>query len=336
MIRETGKERGSWFQRKSLILLSVSLLILISLSSPSNAIDYPTKSIQLIAPFAPGGGADILGRFVAEKISPLLGQPAVVVNKVGGGGVIGTYTVLAAPPDGYTILVIQPPLVTAPFLTKGITFNLLKDFTTINLAVTSPTVIAVRKDAPWQTLEEFIADAKKNPGKFTYSTPGYGTTENFVGEVLKMNTGTNITQVPMEGTAPSVTAVLGGHVTVTFPHMGVATKYLKAGTLKALAVNDRRRLKDFPDIPTSIEKGFANLIYSAWGGFSVRSGTPKVIVEKMERVFKETLRDKELIEKLESTGFIVENLGLEEAAEFLAKDYQRKLEVAKANNMVAK
>lgn len=332
-----ARKGGVWFKQKWLILLlSVILLFFTSSADLSNAADFPTKPIQLIVPFAPGGGADILGRFVAEKVSPLLGQPVVPVNKTGGGGTIGTYTVLGAPPDGYTILVIQPPQLTAPFLTKGITFNLVKDFTCLNLSVTSPSVIVVKKDAPWQTLEEFIADAKKNPGKFNYSTPGYGTTEHFVGEIFQNNTGTSITQVPMEGTAPAVTAVLGGHISITFPHMGVAAKYLKAGSLRGLAVNNKKRLKDFPDIPTTVEKGFPNLITATWGGFSVRSETPKVIIEKLEKVFKEALKDKELIEKFENTGFIVENLGMEEAAEFLAKDYQRKLEVAKAINMVPK
>lgn len=337
MIKKSRKDRGSCFKQGGpILLLSVILLFFVSSANLSNAADYPAKPIQFIVPFAPGGGADILGRFVAEKVSPLLGQAVVAVNKTGGGGTIGTYVALAAPPDGYTILVIQPPLVAAPFLTKGITFSILKDFITINLSVTSPSVIVVRKDAPWQTLEEFVADAKKNPGRFTYSTPGYGTTEHFVGEIFKRNTGTDITQVPMEGTAPAVTAVLGGHITITFPHMGVASKYLKAGSLRALAVNDKKRLKDFPDVPTTVEKGFPNLITATWGGFAVRSETPKVIVEKLEKVFKEVLKDKELIEKFEKTGFIVENLGLEESAEFLAKDYQKKLEVARAIDMVPK
>ncbi len=332
---EERKNLGVIGHRLTLIL-ALSSSLMLSLPNIPGAADYPTKPIQLIIPFAPGGGADITGRLVAEKVSSLLGQSVVAVNRAGGGGTIATYTVLAAPADGYTILVIQPPHISAPFLTKGVTFNILKDFTTFNLSVTSPSVVVVRKEAPWQTLEEFIAEAKKNPGKLTYSTPGYGSTEHFVGEIFKIRTGIDITQIPMEGTAPSVTAVLGGHINITFPHMGVASRYLKAGNLRGLAVNDKQRLKDFPEIPTTAEKGYPDLITATWGGFAVRAETPKEIVQILERVFKEALNDKDLTDKFVKTGWIVQNLDAKGAEEFLAKDYQRKSEVAKSIHMVPK
>lgn len=318
------------------LFLTLSLFLIAGLPNISGAAEYPTKPIQLVIPFAPGGGADLTGRFVADKAATLLGRAVVPVNKAGGGGTIATYNVLAAPPDGYTILVIQPPQLGAPLTTKGVTFNVLKDFITVNLSVTSPSVILVKKDAPWLTLEDFIADAKKNPGKYTYSTPGYGSTEHFAGEIFKMRTGIDITQVPMEGTAPAVTAVLGGHIDITFPHMGVASRFLQAGSLRALAVNNEKRLKDFPNVPTTVEKGFPDLITSTWGGFSVRSDTPRAIVDKLEKVFKEALKDKGVVDNLEKTGFVVENLDAKGAAEFLAKDFQKKSEVAKAINMFPK
>jgi len=336
-LRRFGKKEGVGVTCLSLTLfVTLGSFLMFSFPNILGAADYPTKPIQIIIPFAPGGGADITGRLVAEKISSLLGQSVVAMNRAGGGGTIATYTVLAAPPDGYTILVVQPPHISAPFLTKGITFNILKDFTTFNLSVTSPSVVVVRKEAPWHTLEDFIADAKKNPGKLTYSTPGYGSTEHFVGEIFKIRTGIDITQIPMEGTAPSVIAVLGGHINITFPHMGVASKYLQAGTLRGLAVNDKQRLKDFPDIPTTTEKGYPGLITATWGGFAVRAETPREIINKLERAFKEALNDKDLIDKFVKTGWIVQNLDAKEAAEFLAQDHQKKSDVAKAINMVPK
>lgn len=315
----------------ALLFLSLSVF-----SNVSSAADYPTKSIQVVVTFAPGGGADITARIITPKVSALLGQPVVVTNKTGGGGTIGTYAVLAAPPDGYTIIVTAPPQLAAPLTTKGVTFNLLKDFAMINLSVTSPSLVVVRKESPLMTLEELIAEAKKNPGKLTYSTPGYGSTPHFAGELFKMYTSTDITHVPMDGTAPAVTGVLGGHIDMTFPEYGAVYRYLEAGSLRALAVMDKKRLKQFPNIPTTVEKGFPNLITASFEGFAVRSETPKVIVEKLNKAFKEAIKDQEIIEKFEKTGWVVENLGSEEAAEFMARDLKTKSEVAKAAKMVPK
>lgn len=259
-----------------------------------------------------------------------------MINKPGGGSVIGTYSVLAMPADGYTILNIAPPQLGAPLFTKGATYTFLKDFKMINLSVTSPSFIVVKNDAPWQTLEELIAEARKNPGKLTYSSPGYGSTQHFAGEIFKMYTGTDITQVPMDGTATAVTAVLGGHVNITFPDYGGAYRYLESGSFRVLAVMDKKRIKQFSNIPTTVEKGFPNLITASFIGFSVRAETAKVIVEKLEKVFKEAVKDKEIIEKFEKTGWVVENLGSKEATEFMARDLKMKLEVAKAAKMIPK
>lgn len=337
MFRKFKKGKCLWFNHWDVTLvLGLILLIIISFLNVANAADYPTKPIQMIVGFAPGGGADITARFICDRLSVLLGQPVVVVNKPGGGGAIGTYVALASAPDGYTILVTAPPQFSAPLVTKGVTFDILRDFTMINLAVTSPTLVVVKKDAPWQTLEEFIAEVKKNPGKLTFSSSGYGGTPHFAGELFKMYTATDLTHVPLDGTAPSLTAVLGGHISMTFPEYGAVYRYLEAGSLRVLAVMDKKRLKQFPDAPTTVEKGFPNLIIPSYEGFAVSVKTPRAIVEKLEKFFKEALNDKEIIEKFEKTGWIVENLGSKDAAEFLANDLRRKSEVAKAARMVPK
>jgi tripartite-type tricarboxylate transporter receptor subunit TctC len=270
------------------------------------------------------------------KVSELLGQSVVVTYKTGGGGTIGTYAAIATPPDGYTILITAPPMISAPFVSKGITFNLLRDFTQINLSVTSPSLIVVKKDAPWQTVEELIAFAKKNPGKLNYSSPAYGSTQHFAGELFKKYTGTDITHVPMDGTGPSITAVLGGHINVTFPGFGPVSKYVEAGSLRVLAVMGSKRHKDLSGVPTTVEKGFSNVISGLWGGFAVRAETAKEIAEKLGKVFQESIKDKQVTEAFEKAGYVVENLSSKEATEFLAKDLQRKAEVAKAANMVPK
>lgn len=335
MLAKFRRQKECWLRSPILILLSTALILILFLNL-SEAADYPTKPIQLIVPFAPGGGGDITARLISPKVSAILGQAVAVVNKPGGGSIIGTYAAMAAPPDGYTILSIHPPQISAPLVNKDVTFDIHRDFIMVNLAVTSPSLVIVKKDAPWRTLEEFIADAQKNPGKLSYSSIGYGGTAHFSGELFKLNAGTDLTHIPMDGTAAAVTAVLGGHINVSFPEFGAVYKYLQAGSLRALAVMDRKRFKIFPDIPTTVEKGYPELITASWGGFAAIVKTPKFAIEKLEKAFKEALKDKELVEKFENTGWVVENLESEEAMRFVAKDQQDKIKVARALKMVPK
>jgi tripartite-type tricarboxylate transporter receptor subunit TctC len=318
-------------------LLAIFIALWIaSFSNISPAADYPSKPIQMIVAFPPGGGTDIIARLVSVKVSALLAQPVVVLNKPGGGGTLGTYAALAALPDGYTILSVSPPMISAPMVTKGVTFNLFRDFTMINWADSSPIVLIVKKDSPWLTLEELIADAKKNPGKLTVSIAGYGSSAHFAAELFKIHTGTDITCVPMDGTTPLLTAVLGGHLNMGATELGPAHSYLEAGSLRALAVMAKKRLKDFPGVPTTVEKGFPNLIAAVWHGFVVRAETPREIVGRLEKVFKEALKEKEIIGKLEKMGIVVENFGTKEGTEFIAGEQQMCLDVTKAANIVPK
>lgn len=323
-------------KRGLILFFCLTLLLMISSANILYAADYPTRFIQLIVAFPPGGGSDIVGRLISPKLSDLLGQPVVVVNKTGGGGVIGTYAAKAAPPDGYSIFNPSPPMILAPLVNKDVTFNLLRDFTMINLAVASPSVIIVRKDSPWKKLEELILEAQKNPGKLTCSGTGYGSSPHFAFELFKMHTATDITYVPMDGVGPALTGVLGGHTDLTITSYGEAYRYVVAGTLRALAVMDRARHKDLPDVPTGVEKGFPKLMSTSWQGYAVRSETLKVIVEKLGKIFKEALKDEGLTGKLEKTGWVIENLGLQEGQEFITKEQQKWLEVAKAANIVPK
>ncbi len=301
----------------------------------SVAAEYPTKAIQIIVPFPPGGSVDSTARIVGNKVSTLLGQPVVVVDKAGGGSIIGTQFVAAAPADGYTILAGSPTLILAQFITKNIAFT-LKDFTPVSLAVMSPNIIGVKKDAPWHTLEELITAAKKDPGKLTYGITGYGSMNHLAGELFKMTTGTDITCIPMDGTAPMLTAILGGHINLVTNAVGEDYSLLKAGSVRALAVMSKKRLADFPDVPTMGEKYFPKLIAASWFGYFVPAKTPRPIVEKIEKAFKEALKDKKVGELIASQGWVVENMGSEETTKFLNEEQQKWLEVAKEVKLIQK
>jgi tripartite-type tricarboxylate transporter receptor subunit TctC len=303
---------------------SVSLWYL----SEACAAEFPTKTIQIINPFPPGATTDIVSRILTDKLSSFLGQQVVVVNKAGGGGAIGIKAAKDAAADGYTVLITPPPLVQIPLARKDIGFT-YKDFTPINLAAKFYFVMVVKKDAPWRSLEEIIAEAKSNPGKLTWGTAGSGTSHHFTLELFKMLTGADLTHVPLGGETPMVTAILGGHVSTAFVTLGTATPQLQAGTVRGLAVTSPSRLKEFLDVPTTAEKGYPTLNPKAWVVFLVPAKTQPAVAKRLAEAFREALADREIVGKIEKAGLMVENLGPEEAGRFLAEEHKKWAEVAR-------
>ena len=295
---------------------------------PAPAQDYPTKTIQIINPFPPGAVTDIVARILAPKMSALLGQQVVIVNKAGGGGAVGIQAARDSAPDGYTILVTPPPIVLIPIVNKNSGFA-LKDFVPLSLATSSPNTTVVKGDAPWKSLEDVIAEAKKNPGQLTYGSAGPGTTPHFIGELVKLKTKIDMTHVPLGSESAAATAVLGGHVNIAFLTLGTTRSHIEAGTMRALAVASNRRLKDFPNIPTTVEKGFSELNLKIWVGFFAPVKTPPAIVKRLAGAVGEALKDPEVVALIEKAQALVENLGPQEAAKFLAEEERKWSEVAK-------
>jgi tripartite-type tricarboxylate transporter receptor subunit TctC len=301
-------------------------------SALSFAAEYPTKPIQLINPFPPGAVTDIVARILNPKMSAALGQQVVIVNKAGGGGAVGIQAVRDAAPDGYTILVTPPPIVLIPLTNKNSAFS-LKDFAPLSLATSSPNTTVVKSDAPWKSLEEFIADAKKNPGQMTYGSAGPGTTPHFIGELVKLKTKIDMTHVPLGSESAAATAVLGGHVNIAFLTLGTTRGHIEAGTMRALAVASNRRLKEFPNVPTTVEKGFPELNLKVWVGFFAPAKTPPAIVSRLAAVINESLKDPEALANIEKAQALVENLGPAEATKFLAEEERKWSEVARVANI---
>ena len=296
------------------------------LSAPAQ--DYPTKTIQIINPFPPGAVTDIVARILAPKLSTLLGQQVVIVNKAGGGGAVGIQAARDSAPDGYTILVTPPPIVLIPIVNKNSGFA-LKDFVPLALATSSPNTTVVKADAPWKSLEELLAEAKKNPGQLTYGSAGPGTTPHFIGELVKLKTKVDMTHVPLGSESAAATAVLGGHVNVAFLTLGTTRAHIEAGTMRALAVASNRRLKDFPNVPTTVEKGFPELNLKIWVGFFAPAKTPPGVAKRLAGAIGEALKDPEVGALIEKAQALVENLGPPEAAKFLVEEERKWSEVAK-------
>jgi tripartite-type tricarboxylate transporter receptor subunit TctC len=296
--------------------------------SALQAAEYPTKTVQIINPFPPGASTDILARLLTDKLSASLGQPVVVVNKTGGGGAVGIKAVKDAPADGYTILIAPPPVALIPLARKGIGFE-LSDFTPLNLLGRTPAVMIVKADAPWKTMEDVIAEAKKKPGQLTFGTPGTGTSGHFAMELFQKETGVKFIHVPLGGEAPVATGVLGGNIHTSIIGMGTVRPHIESGGLRALVVATRKRIKEFPTVPTTFEKGLPAVEASPWFVFFVRVNTPPAIVARLAQLLKDTIADKEIAARIEKAGVALENLGPDESKTFLAEEHKRWSEVAK-------
>ena len=313
---------------QNIVVSSVLLMHCAGFALAASA-EYPNKTIQIINPFPPGAVTDIVARILAPKVSTLLGQQVVVVNKAGGGGAVGIQAARDAAPDGYTILVTPPPIVLIPIVNKSSSFS-LKDFAPLSLATSSPNTTVVKSDAPWKSLEDLLSAAKKTPGQLTYGSAGPGTTPHFIGELVKLKTKIDMTHVPLGSESAAATAVLGGHVNVAFLTLGTTRSHIEAGTMRALAVASNRRLKDFPDVPTTVEKGFSELNLKIWVGFFAPAKTPGEAVKRLSAAISESLKDAEIAAQIEKAQALVENLGPSETAKFLVEEERKWSEVAKA------
>lgn len=292
------------------------------------AAEFPNKTIQIINPFPPGAVTDIVARLLAPKMSAALGQQVVIINKAGGGGAVGIQTAKDAAPDGYTILVTPPPIALIPIVNKNSGFT-LKDFTPLALATSSPNTTVVKNDAPWKSFEELIADAKRSPGQLTYGSAGPGTTPHFIGELVKLKTGIDMTHVPLGSESAAATAVLGGHVNVAFLTLGTTRSHIEAGTMRALAVASNRRLKDFPNVPTTVEKGHPELNLKVWVGFFAPAKTPPASLKRLSAAINDALKDAEAIASIEKAQALIENLGPAEFSKFLGEEERKWSEVAR-------
>ena len=264
-------------------------LFLFVICSTAFAQSYPSQPIKLIVGFTPGTGIDIIARTVGQKLSERVGQPVVVENKPGASGNIGTDLVAKAKPDGYTLLVTVSTFAMVPGLFKALPFDPLKDFQPISVAAWGSLLLAATPGAKITSVEQLIREARANPGKLNYGSPGVGTPHHLAMELFKNITGTRITHVPYKGTAGAITDLLGGQISVMFVPIHVALPHVKAGKLVALAVGGAKRHPTAPDVPTLVEQGVSTLEVDLWYGFMAPRETPRPIVDKLNGELKAIL-----------------------------------------------
>lgn len=243
---------------------------------------YPNKPIKLIVGYAPGGSADIAARLAAQKLTMELKQPVIVENRPGAGGNIAGEMVARARPDGYTLLMAATAqIVINPSLYKKMTFDPAKDLAPITLMQNEYNLMVVTPSVPAKTLKEFIAYAKANPTAVTFASPGIGSPAHLAGELMNQLAGLKMLHVPYKGTAPAVSDLVAGHVTMAVDNMPALLPQVKAGALRALAVASEHRAPAAPDIPTAQEAGLPGFVVPAWKGLMAPAGTPRPIIDRL-------------------------------------------------------
>ncbi|QDF97032.1 ABC transporter substrate-binding protein [Azoarcus sp. DD4] len=269
---------------------------------------WPSKPLKLIVAFPPGGASDIVGRFYAEQLSTALGQPVVVENKPGAGTAIAAEAAAKAAPDGYTLsLAPAGQLTILPHLAKDLRYDAFKDFAPVSVVASVPYVVAVNSTVPANTLQEFTAYAKANPGKVSYSSCGNGTLCHLSGEFYKSLTGTELLHVPYKGSAPAITALLGGEVNAAFDTLTILAPQVKGGKVKGLAITSAKRSPTLPDVPTAAEAGLKGFEVSSWFGIVVPAATPKPVIERLHKELVQIAAKPETRTKLAEQGLDVES-----------------------------
>jgi tripartite-type tricarboxylate transporter receptor subunit TctC len=265
------------------------------------AADYPNRPVRWIVPYTPGGGTDITARIVAQWLSERLGQQFVIENKPGAGNNIGTEAAVNAQPDGYTLLLVNPANAINATLYRKLSFNFLRDVAPVAGIMRVPNVMEVYPGLPVNTVAEFIAYAKANPGKINWATSGNGTSVHLSGELFKMMAGVDLTHIPYKGSAPALTDMIAGTVQVIFDNMPPSLPHIRAGKLRALAVTTGIRSEALPDVPT-VGETVPGYEASAFYGMGVPKGTPPEIVDRLNQEINAGLDDPKIKARLAELG----------------------------------
>jgi tripartite-type tricarboxylate transporter receptor subunit TctC len=301
-------------------LLKLLALSLLSTLLPilAAAQTYPSKPVRMIIGFPAGGPADIFGRALAQGMSSEFGQPVVVENISGVGGVLGVERGVKSAPDGYTVVFNSAsPLVIAPYSLARLPYDMKKDIALITLAVRVPEVLAVHPSLPVAKFEDLIAYAKANPGKVNFGSAGAGSITHLAGELLKAEAKIDIVHVPYKGAAPAVTDLVGGQVQMGIFDVPVLLSHIRSGKLKALAITSAKRADALADVPTTVEKNFPNVTSDNWYGLVMPGATPGQIQKRVHAAATAALKSAAVVEQFAKVGGVAAPTTAEEYAKFV-------------------
>lgn len=298
--KEENMKRG-WHPILQLLLGFLTLSLTLGLGVTTGAQDFPTRPIEVIVGFAPGGGTDLTARAVAVHATKYFGQPFMVVNKAGASGTIASQYVATAKPDGYTLLTAGGSETTTAGHFRKLPFHPLNDFEPVLCVVGQQIGLSVKTDSPWKTIQEFIADAKRNPEKYSYASSGIGSLYHAAVLVLEKNTGIKLRHVPFKGGAETLSALLGGHVDVAISAPDEAYALIEGGRVRSLVTFSAKRSQLIPNVPTLKEVGY-DFFMENMKGFVAPKGTPRPVIQKIHDGIKKMMNEdagfKETLDKV--------------------------------------
>ncbi len=318
-------------------LRAALLALLAAAGAPALAADgWPARSVRVIVAFAPGGATDTLGRIVAQKLTDGLGQPFVVENRPGAGGLVGAQAAAAAAPDGYTLLVSGVgPLVVVPAMNPNTPYDALRDFTHIALLGGPPTVFVVGRDIPAKNLREFVALARSKPDPIRYGSPGVGSHAQLIFELFQRQAGIKLTHVPYRGAGQAMTDLIGGHLATAATSLSSSAEQIKTGVLRGIAVTAAQRLPEFPDLPTYAEQGYPDLVAYTWFSLQGPAKMPADMVNRINAEVIRALKQPDVRERLQRDGIDPEPLDPAAFAAFVKSEIGRWTPIIKAARIKA-
>jgi tripartite-type tricarboxylate transporter receptor subunit TctC len=302
-------------------------------TSQSDAAGYPLRPIRLVVPSSPGGGTDIVGRLLAQKLGEVLGQPLVVDNRPGAGTLIGTEFVAKSAPDGYTLLMGLSTLAIDPSIYAKLPYDALKDFAAISLAASVPNVLSVHPSVPATTVPELIALASARQGRLTCGSAGLGTNPHLAAELFRTMAGVEWVHVPYKGSGPAVIGLLAGQVDLMFATLPSVIQHVRAGKLRALGVSTAARAPALPDVPTIAEAGLPGYEAIQWYGVLAPTGTPRAIIDRLSRDIGRALQAPEMRERLAVEGATPIGSSPDEFAAYLRRETEKWAEVIKTTGL---
>ncbi len=297
--------------------------------------DFPNRPITMVVPFAAGGSTDIVARLIGQKMGELLGQSIVIENRAGAGGNIGATAVARGTPDGYMILMgtISTHALN-PAILKTVTFDAVKDFSPISLLAVIPNVLVVNPNVPAKTVAELIAWLKKDPNKYSYASSGVATPLHLSGELFKTMAGVQMNHVPYRGAGPALNDVVGGAVPIMFDNLPSSAQFIRAGTLRGIAVTTAKRVSSFPELPTIAESGLPGYETYTWNALFAPPNTPPAIIAKLNAAANAALKDPNIIKRLDEVSADIVGSTPEQLLEHVKVELAKWAPIAKASGAV--
>jgi tripartite-type tricarboxylate transporter receptor subunit TctC len=294
---------------------------------------FPSKPVRLVVPFPAGGALDTIARILVPPLSRAFGQNVIVDNRPGGGTVIATELVARSPADGHTLLLMANSFTINPAVRSKLPYDAPRDFAGVSRLATVPVIFSVHPSVPAKTFKELIALARARPGELTYATPGPGTNQHLIGEMLKSMAGIDINHVPYQGGAPATMAVMGGHTSVLIINVTESGPHIQAGKLRALAVTSLERSVDFKEVPTVAESGFPGFEAITWFGAVVPAATPRDAINRLNADIVRALQLPDVRNGLGKLGLSAGGTSAEEFDAFIRSELRRNEKVARASNL---